>query len=115
MEACHGLRLVALTAIIVFGFLWLYWLQQILADVNKALPTSARWDWKGWSEFFSGPTNVRWRNVRIMHWSWDEHVRLFPASHKRIYCALSLILFFTIPIACLIPCLLAGAISEYPC
>lgn len=111
MDLCHGLGVVALTAAVAFGLLWLYWLQQIRADVNKALPMSERQDWKLRDEFFSSvPMRVRfWRNVR-MHWFWDEHVRLFPSSRKRIYCALSLILFFTIPIACLIACVLAGGV-----
>lgn len=43
-----------------------------------------------------------------MHWFWDEHVRFFPASHNRIYCALSWILFFTIPIVCVVACFLMG-------
>lgn len=111
MGMCHALRLVASAAFIAFGILWLYLLQQIRADVNKALPMTERQDWKLWDEFSSSvPMRVRfWRNVR-MHWFWDEHVKLFPASHKRIYCALSLILAFTIPITCLIACLLTGGV-----
>lgn len=106
----HALRFVAATAVVVFGILWLYLLQQLRADVNNAIPDNERKDWKWWEEFSSVPNRVRmWRNIR-MHWFWDEHVRLFPASHKRIYCALSLILFFTIPIVCLVACSLMGGV-----
>ena len=106
MDFCHVLRLVASTAFIGFGILWLCLLQQIRADVNDTIPTNERKDWKWWDEFSGVQIKVQWwRDIR-MHWFWDEHVRLFPTSHKRIHCAMCLISAFTIPIACLIACLL---------
>lgn len=63
-----------------------YWLREIGRDVNKTLPMDERVEW---SLLGIVPSKI--------HSIWDEHVRLFPASAKRLYFAISLLAFFLAP------------------
>jgi hypothetical protein len=105
MSLCHGVLYgVALFGALGFGFLSLHWLQAIQADVNKTLVPDEQDAW-GWFDL-NVPNKERFRRGLKMHWFWDQHIKLFPASRKRIYCSLSLFLFFLVPISCLTACLL---------
>jgi hypothetical protein len=83
-------------AAVFFGFSWLSWLRGICDETNKTLPENKRVELGSWGQ------NI----PRQAHWLWNEHVRLFPKSRKRMYAALSLILFLLIPIVALTTCLL---------
>jgi hypothetical protein len=97
MFLCHGfLGYFAGAAIICFGLSWLYWGREIRRDVNNTLPENQRVDW-GLME--KGPG-------LLMHRIWSDHTRLFPASRKRTYAAISIVLFFLVPIATIITCIL---------
>jgi hypothetical protein len=82
---------------IVFLLSLLYWLRQMAMEVNSGLPSSKRIEW-GLLQMVP-PLKI--------HWIWQEHLRLFPKSHKRTYVALSLLLLFLIPIVTLTMRLLA--------
>jgi hypothetical protein len=97
MFPCHnGLAIVAIAGLILCGMSWLYWLRQIGLEFSKALPADQRLEW-GLAE--SVPPNK-------MHLLWREHEKQFPNSRKRVYAALSFLLFFLIPITALVTCLL---------
>jgi hypothetical protein len=72
---------------IAFLLSTLYWLREIGKDVNSTLPESQRIEWK----LFETIPPFK------MHWMWQEHVRLFPNSRKRICVAFSFLLFFLVP------------------
>lgn len=98
MALCSGPeRVFALVSAIVFGLTWLYFLQRILEEVASVQPESEQFVWKWWR---LEPTP---RGVPRM---WDDHVRLFPGSRKRLYCGLALSLFFLVPAGTMAYCLL---------
>jgi hypothetical protein len=98
MIPCHGfLGYFAVAALILCGLSWLYWLRKIGVEVNNTLPEDQR---VRWSLLEKVPAR--------MHWLWNEHRKLFPASHKRTYAVLSILFLFLIPIAALIACILIG-------
>jgi len=100
------MKIIAGSGFLIFGILWLYWLQSIRTDVNKALPPDQQDPWKWWAWDVSWREAMR-QNLK-MHWFWGEHARLFPKSPKRIYCSVSIVLAFTIPITCMIVSILIG-------
>jgi len=98
MILCRGfLGILEVAGTIFCGFSWLYLLREIGVEVNHTLPKEQRMQW-GLTE----AVPLR------MHWLWREHEKLFPASRKRMYAALSVLLLFLIPIAALITCVLIG-------
>jgi hypothetical protein len=101
MNLCHSVfRPAAFVAPIFFGISWTYWLYEIHAEANETLPESQRIEWKEPSKIPPG-----------MHRLWDEHAKTFPESWKRIYAAVSILLFFLIPIASVLLCLLISGIE----
>jgi hypothetical protein len=79
-------------AVIVCLVSLLYWLREIGMDVSNTLPEDQRI--ARWGLFDRVPKRI--------HGLWDEHVKLFPDSRKRLYAALSMLLMFLIPITALI-------------
>jgi hypothetical protein len=99
MIVCHGFfAIIAIAALIVCGLSWLYYLWEIGLEVNNTLREDQR---VRWSLTEKVPT--------VMHWLWSEHAKLFPESPKRTFAALSILLFFLIPIAALLACILFAA------
>jgi hypothetical protein len=97
MFPCHGsLAIVAVAALILCGVSWLYWLRQIGQEASKALPEDQLVQW-GLTERLP---------AKRMQLLWREHEKQFPKSRKRMYAALSILLFFLIPIAALVTCIL---------
>jgi len=102
MGPCHGaVGIFTAIATVSFGLSWLYGKRGICADVNRTLPEDKRVELGSWAQNLP----------RQVHWLWDEHVRLLPASRKRIYAALSLILFVLIPNVALAACLLVSGVA----
>ena len=96
MFPCRSpLAILAVAGIAICGISWLYWLRQIVFEVNQTLPEDQRMQW-GLTE----------RIPPRIHAFWREHEKRFPASRKRMYAALSVLLFFLIPITALVACLL---------
>jgi hypothetical protein len=94
---CHdSLTIVAVVGLILCGVSWLYWLRQIGLEASKALPEDQRVQW-GLTERVP---------AKRMHLLWRAHEEQFPKSRKRMYAALSLLLFFLIPITALVTCIL---------
>jgi hypothetical protein len=101
MFPCQGfLGYFAIAACIVFGCSWVHWLREIAREANQSLPENQRVDL---SRLNKAPASR-------MHRLWDEHRKLFPASRKRKYAAISLLLCALIPIAALIACISLPAI-----
>lgn len=97
MFPCHNsLAIVAVAGIILCGISWLYWLRQIGLEASKPLPADQQVQW-GLTERVP---------AKRMHLLWREHEKQFPNSRKRMYAALSFLLFFLIPIAALVTCIL---------
>jgi len=69
--------------------------------MNRTLPEDNRVELGSWAQDLP----------RQIHRLWDEHVRLLPASRKRIYVALSLMLFVLLPIVALAACLLVSGVA----
>lgn len=92
----NSLAIVAVAGLIPCGISWLYWLRQISLEASKAFPDRQRMQW-GLTEMVP---------AKRMHLLWREHEKQFPNSRKRMYAALSLLLFFLIPLAALIGCIL---------
>jgi hypothetical protein len=98
MNLCRSiLGPTAFIAALFFGFSWIYWLRRIYFEVDGTVLENQR---SGWMRSVSVPPEI--------HRVWDEHVRLFPESRNRSYAALSFLLFFLVPIAALIWCLLVS-------
>jgi hypothetical protein len=98
MLLCHGfLGYFATAAIICCGISWLYWGREIRRDLNETLPENQRVDWRLMDKVPAGGMSDR---------LWNQHAKLFPASRKRMYAMLSIVLFFLIPIATIIACIL---------
>jgi hypothetical protein len=76
MSLCHQgfLSLFPIPVAAMSGLYGLYLLLTIRADANRL------------------------RNDTKLRFFWIEYGKLFPASHKRAYCVLCMLLFFTIPI-----------------
>ncbi len=100
MFPCHGpLAILAVAGLIFCGMSWLYWVRQIGFEVNATLPEDQRVQW-GLTEKVP---------AKRMHLLWREHEKRFPNSRKRMYAALSILLFFLIPITALVACALLPA------
>lgn len=76
----------------------MYWLRAIVADVNQTLPQDQQIRWKSYSKV----EGSQWR----VHRAWEDHIRLFPKSRKRLYAAISLVSVFVFPIGIITVCLL---------
>jgi hypothetical protein len=77
-----------------------YWLREVAREANQSLPENQRVDL---IRLKKAPTS-RMRRL------WDEHRKQFPASRKRKYAAISLLLCALIPIAAMITCISLSAI-----
>ena len=91
------------------GASWLYWLKEIVEEVNSTLSKEQRLEWRSvifgtlptWSDL-----KRQWQLDWKIHSFWNDHVRLYPKSRARLYAAVSFLLFFLIPIVNLAFCLL---------
>jgi hypothetical protein len=76
--------------VVLCGVSWLYWLRQIALEANETLPAGEQ---VRWPSLIEAPKPA-FRILRL----WEHHARQFPASKKRAYAAISLLLFFLVGI-----------------
>ena len=87
----------------------LYWFNKICEEVNLTLPKEHRVEGQWKSFVMLGSLRQRWRQDWTLHRVWNEHVRLYPKSRKRLCVGISFLLFFLVPIVSVTICLLQGS------
>lgn len=103
MTVCDVAKIVGGALFLAFGAAWIYGLRSIVPDVNQTRPERQQIRWKSYSQV----EGSQWR----VHRAWEDHIRLFPNSRKRLYAGISLISAFAFFIAAISACLFfAGTI-----
>ena len=92
-------------AVILCGVSWLYWIREIVIEANPTVPEDQRAVWQGLADQEMNPIKRFRLGVKIRRLC-EQHAKMFPTSKKRNYAAVSLLLFFLVPIFALAASLL---------